>query len=265
MVLPRWVWDYIRTIMEEGTYAEIRGWIRDTVAPRHSARPTVSEVASPCPTKRDVYLRRIAKAPMDDTEALRLGRLVHEVFLAPFRESIPFSQLDSRFESIISEYGELGSKYRAQLYEAYTKAVAMALNAREEGVPISVEPSIPGASIGLSDVVKPDILIGFMPVELVTSSPMEELTSRKDIAVTAYALAIEAWVGHPVDICVVLHIGINNKLKLTWRVVKVDDALRRAFLDMRDNVARIIEHGDDPGLANSCPRTCPFYGVCHGQ
>ncbi len=51
MVLPRWVWDYIRTIMEGGSYAELRGWFRDPVAPRHSVRPTVSEVSSQCPTK----------------------------------------------------------------------------------------------------------------------------------------------------------------------------------------------------------------------
>ncbi len=67
----------------------------------------------------------------------------------------------------------------------------MALNAREEGIPISVEPAIPGAPIGLSDIIKPDILVGFIPVELVTSSPTEELINRKDIAITAYALAIE--------------------------------------------------------------------------
>ncbi|ADN51074.1 type I-A CRISPR-associated protein Cas4/Csa1 [Vulcanisaeta distributa] len=265
MVLPRWVWDYIKVTMEGGSYAEIRGWFRDAVAPRHVVRPTVSEVSSPCPTKRDAYLRRVAGVTMEDSESLRLGRMVHEVFLTPFKESIPFSQLDNRFESIINEYGDLGNKYRAQLYEVYTKAVATSLNAREEGIPISVEPAIPGAPIGLSDIVKPDILVGFIPVELVTSSqPTEELTSRKDIAVTAYALAIEAWIGHPVDIGVVLHISINGKPRLTWRVVKIDDTLRRAFLDMRDNVARIIEHGDDPGPASSCPRTCPFYGVCHG-
>lgn len=78
MVLPRWVWDYIRTIMEGGTYAELRGWFRDPVAPRHSARPTVSEVSSPCPTKRDAYLRRVTKIPMEDTEVLsmRVRRLM---------------------------------------------------------------------------------------------------------------------------------------------------------------------------------------------
>ena len=265
MVLPRWVWDYIRNTMEGGSYAEVRGWFRDAVAPRHSVRPTVSEVSSPCPTKRDAYLRRVAGVTMEDSKALRLGRLVHEVFLTPLRESIPFSKLDSKFEEIISRYGDLGSEYREQLYEVYTKAVTMALNAREEGLPISVEPAIPGAPIGLSDVIRPDILVGFMPVELVTSQPTEELTNRKDIAITAYALAIEAWTGHPVDVGVVLHISMNGKPRLNWRVVKIDDALRRAFLDARDYVAGIIEHGDDPGPANNCPRACPFYGVCHGQ
>ncbi|WP_243668750.1 CRISPR-associated protein Cas4 [Vulcanisaeta sp. JCM 16161] len=119
MVLPRWVWDYIKNTMENGYYAEIRGWVRDAVAPRHSVRPTVSEVSSPCPTKRDTYLRRVAKIPMEDSESLRLGRLIHEVFLAPFRESIPFSQLDTKFEGIISEYGDLGSKYRL----SYTRSI----------------------------------------------------------------------------------------------------------------------------------------------
>ncbi len=145
------------------------------------------------PNKTRRYLRRVAKIPMEDTEILRLGRLIHEIFLAPpFRESIPLSQLDSRFENILNDYGELGNKYKTQLYEIYTKAITLALNARDEGIPTSVEPSIPGAPpIGLSDVVKPDILVGFIPMELVTSSPTEELISRKDIAVTAYALAIE--------------------------------------------------------------------------
>ncbi len=138
-MLPRWVWDYIRSTMEGGSYAEVRGgWFRDAVAPRHSVRPTVSEVSSPCPTKRDAYLRRVVRVSMEDSESLRLGRLVHEVFLTPFRESIPFSQLDNRFESIINEHGDLGNKYRAQLYEIYTKAVAMSLNAREEVYPLAL-------------------------------------------------------------------------------------------------------------------------------
>jgi CRISPR-associated protein Csa1 len=267
MVLPRWVWDYVRVTMEGGSYAEVRGWFRDAVAPRHSVRPTVSEVTSPCPTKRDVYLRRVVKVSVSSNESLVVGKLVHEVFLAPFRYGFSsFSELDSLFNKVIGGYGDVGARYRDALYGVFMKAVGLALQAREEGVPVSVEPLIPGALIGFSDFVRPDLLVGFIPVEIVSSLPGNDDSSmgRKDLAIAAYALAVEAWVGHPVDIGVMLHIGVNGGVRFVWRVVRVDDGLRRAVLDLRDYVARIIEHGDDPGVAGNCPRTCPFYGVCHG-
>jgi len=266
MVLPRWVWDYVKSTMEGGNYADVRGWFRDVVAPRHSIRPTVSEVTSPCPTKRDTYLRRVSKITMPDNDALQMGRLIHEVFLTPFKIELAFSKLDEYFESIINSYGELAFKYKGSLYELYRHAVAFALQAKEENIPYSVEPLIPASSIGLSDFIKPDILLGFIPIEVVSSiQPSDDVSNigRKELAVAAYALAIEAWIGHPVDIGIVLHISLNNVVKLTWRVARIDDTLRRAVLDARDNVARIIETSEDPGLPQSCPRTCPFYGVCH--
>ena len=267
MVLPRWVWDYIRIVMENGSYAEVRGWLRDAVAPRHSIRPSVSEATSPCPTKRDAYLRRVAKVSISSSDSLTFGRLVHEVFLAPLRFSFTsLSELDSLFNKVIGDYGELGARYKGALYEVFMKSVGLALQAREEGVPISVEPLIPGALIGFSDFIRPDLIVGFIPVEVVSSPPSGDDSSmgRKDLAVAAYALAVEAWVGHPIDIGIVLHITVNGGAKFVWRVIKVDDALRRTVLDLRDTVARIIEHGDDPGVAGNCPRSCPFYGVCHG-
>ncbi|MGC8598062.1 MAG: type I-A CRISPR-associated protein Cas4/Csa1 [Thermocladium sp.] len=265
MTLPRWVWDYIKSMMEGGSFAEVRGWFRDIVSPRHSSRPTVSEVTSPCPTKRDVYLRRVSKVAMPDSDVIRMGRLIHEVFLTPFRVELVFSRLDNYFESIMGSYGELAAKYRDALYELYRRAVALSLQAKEEGIPYSVEPTIPASSIGFSDFVRPDILLGFIPIEVVSSSLAwdDVNVGRKELAVTAYALAIESWIGHPVDIGIVLHISLNSEVKLTWRVAKIDDTLRRTILDARDYVARIIETGEDPGLSQSCPRTCPFYGVCH--
>jgi CRISPR-associated protein Csa1 len=33
---------------------------------------------------------------------------------------------------------------------------------------------------------------------------------------------------------------------LGWRVVRIDDSLKRAFLDARDRIALILEHPEEP-------------------
>jgi len=46
-------------------------------------------------------------------------------------------------------------------------SLRLAAAARVEGVPVSVEPRIPGRPVGLSDYVKPDLVVGNVPVEVV--------------------------------------------------------------------------------------------------
>jgi CRISPR-associated protein Csa1 len=59
----------------------------------------------------------------------------------------------------------------------------------------------------------------------------------KELALAGYALAIEAWTGHPVDYGVAIYINLNGESMLGWRVARIDDSLRRAFLDARDRCA----------------------------
>jgi CRISPR-associated protein Csa1 len=50
---------------------------------------------------------------------------------------------------------------------------------------------------------------------------------------------------------------------LSWRVVRIDDSLRRAFLDARDRVAMILEHLEEPPQPlDQCPQACPYFEVC---
>jgi CRISPR-associated protein Csa1 len=44
--------------------------------------------------------------------------------------------------------------------------------------------------------------------------------------------------------------------------VLLDDELRRRLLDARDEVARIVEEGEDPGPASSCSESCPWGWAC---
>jgi CRISPR-associated protein Csa1 len=122
---------------------------------------------------------------------------------------------------------------------------------------------IPAAAIGLSDYVKPDLMVGFIPVDIALAPSFDRGFERKELALAGYALAIEAWTGHPVDYGVAIYVNLNGESMLSWRVVRIDDSLRRAFLDTRDRVAMILEHPEEPPQPpDQCPQTCPYFEVC---
>ncbi len=259
-MFPRWVWDVIR--YNGDVYAEVRGWSSDVVEGRYTARPSISEISSPCPTKRDVYLRRVAGLRIE-SEGMRIGRIVHEVFLEVIRSGGIDRGL-REFERLARGYGISGNMYRF-LRSIALKAGVLAEVAAEEGIPIVVEPRIPGSLIGLSDFVKPDVLVSSIPVDLVLANGCG-WADRKEIALAGYALAVEAWMGVPVNTAIAIAVSQSNgSARFQWKVFRVDDVSRRRFLELRDRVARIIEYGEDPGASDQCPSECPFVGVCHGK
>lgn len=261
-MFPRWVWDYVRSVGGE-TVAEVRGWRLDVVGPRFVARPSVSDVSSPCSTKRDVWLRRVLRVRVD-SGVFALGRAIHDVFLHPFRYR-DWDVLDivRGFERLIHDFDPQLRSYRNFFRRLFRKALTLAMYSLEDGIPISVEPMIPGAAIGLSDFVKPDLLVGFIPVDISLAPGNEKGFERKEIALTGYALAVEAWIGHPVDFAVALYIGVSNgDPTLNWRIIRIDDTLRRTFLETRDRVAMIIEHGEEPSIGDYCSMGCPYTIFC---
>lgn len=254
-MFPRWVWDYIRSVGGE-VYAEVRGWRLDIVAPRYRYRPSVSEVTDPCPTWRSVWLRRVGGVRVE-AGVLAVGRLVHRAVLEALRRR--FEPL--RLLANPPEWLEGAAREYPWLLRLYEEAVVLAKASVYDGVPVAVEPPIPGAPVGLSDVVKPDVLVGFIPVEVVYGNGLE----RKRLALAGYALAVEASMGHPVDYGVVMQVRVRGgEPRIDWHVVALDDGLRRRFLEARDEVARIVESGEDPGVADECPESCPFRGICRG-
>ena len=267
VLLPRRVWDYIRSLgAESGVYADIRGWRFEYVAPRYRYRPSPSEVASICPSHRDVYLRRVLRIrPGAGREAI-YGSYVHEFFLEPFRlVDRGVVDLDSLSRAMWRLGRRLGVRVDRFLQRVYTIGSSLALQSVVDAdIPIRVEPQIPGAPVGLSDVVKPDLLVGFLPVEVTTASSQTYYGGVKELQLTGYVLALEAWTGLPIDYGVILYIRKRDAGEpwLEWRVVIVDDALRKRFLRARDEVAMIVENGVDPGPAGeNCPRWCPFRGA----
>ncbi|NPA05742.1 MAG: type I-A CRISPR-associated protein Cas4/Csa1 [Crenarchaeota archaeon] len=270
MVLPRRVWDYIRSLLTAGEAgAEVRGWRFELVSPRYRYRPAVSEIATYCPSRRDLYLKRVEGVPAQQVEAARRGVVLHEVFLEPLRLASRGDgvDLDSLAAARRRLYRRLGVRPSRLLDRVYTMGAALALQMIIDGdTPVAVEPAIPGAAVGLTDVVKPDLLVGFIPVEITTASPNSLYGRRKQLTVAGYALALEAWMGNPIDYGVIAYLRERDGVPwLDWRVVVLTDDLRRAFLRARDEAAMIVDTRVDPGAAGEgCPDWCPYRGICSG-
>lgn len=268
LVLPRRVWDFIRSVGASGDNpVEFRGWRFDLVGPRYRFRPAVSEVASFCPSRREVFFRRVRG--LVGEVGVNRGVLVHEFFLEPFRlvgrGLWGLEELLEGRRRLEERFGVVDGFYR----RVFGLGVALALQVVVDGgLPVSVEPGVPGGSVGFADVVRPDLLVGLIPVEVVFGSPETLYGSRKELAVAAYGLAVEAWTGNPVDYGVVVYVrDVGGMPALDWRVVVLDDGLRRRVLRERDETAMIVDEGFDPGPSDPrvCPEWCPFRGVCFGE
>ncbi|BEP17275.1 type I-A CRISPR-associated protein Cas4/Csa1 [Pyrofollis japonicus] len=266
-MLPRRVWDFIRSLgAEGGVFAEIRGWRFDYVSPRYRYRPSPSEVAGICPVHRDVFLRRVMRIKPKRSKEAVYGAIVHEFFLEPFRlVDRGVSDLEALSRAMWRLGKRLGVRIDGFLQRVYTVGAGLALQSIiDADIPVRVEPQIPGAAVGLSDIVRPDLLVGFLPVEVTTASSSTRYGEGKELQLAGYALALEAWTGLPVDYGVALYIRRRDSGEpwLEWRVVVIDDGLRRRFLRARDEVAMIVDNSVDPGPAGeNCPPWCPFRGA----
>jgi len=257
-MIPASVWERARALGAGELAVELRGWRGELVGPRRRFTPTVSEVCSPCPTKRDVYLSRVVGV-RPEGDALRVGAHLHSVFLEPVRMALSgrltLELLAARKAAL--QRG-LSGWLRRRVGEVFEVAAALALAWLHDGrrLPVAVEPELPGSPIGFSGLVRPDLLVASVPVEFVLGNSV----GRKELAVAAYGMALEAAAHVPVNFGVVAQVPASGGV--SWRLVLLDDELRRRLLDARDEVARIVEEGEDPGPASSCSESCPWGWAC---
>lgn len=249
----------MRALAAGDLVAELRGWRSELVGPRRSFMPTVSELSSPCPSKRDVYLSRVLRMKPSDEKPLRAGAQLHSAFLEPFRIVLKRGRVVDALASAKARLLRgVDSELRPKAAECFDLGASLASAWLYSGrrLPIAVEPELPGSPIGLSGLVKPDLIVGLTPLDFVLGDG-----ERKDIGIAAYAMALEASSFTPVNFGIVVSFQWSGPV--LWRVVLVDDELRRKALDLRDEVAGIVERGEDPGRAERCPHLCPWKGVCH--
>lgn len=108
---------------------------------------------------------------------------------------------------------------------------------------------------------RPDLVLGFYPVELADSEVGSRYWERKRVVVAAYSLMLEYMTGHPVIAGYLVSLRDGGVER-----VCVDDQLRGEAVREAERLAAAL--ASDPGLPvegpGACPESCPFRAECWG-
>lgn len=249
---------------------EYRGWSwdRPPVRPRAYLGLGVSDVAYRyCPTRRDVYLRRMGVAG-EPSGPLQNGNFAHLVFHAAAedvrRELVlgrsgweAYERIAARAERRLRSLG-VEPRTGGWLLDLY-KRLALTWCSEEWSGPLS-EYRVDGSLLGLSRNLRVDGLAELgVVVELKFGKPHE----HHRLALAGYALALEAEMEVPVDYGVLVYVvQAGRHARVSWEPVYVSTALRGGFLEARDELIDLLLSGREPPRPASCPESCPYRGVC---
>ena len=120
---------------------------------------------------------------------------------------------------------------------------------------------IDGSLIGLSPNLRVDALVsGNLIIDFKVGRKFE----NHELALAAYALALEANLEVPIDYGFIVYIAPNGRSKVSVKAVYIDSDLRRDFIDARNEVIDMLLSEREPPKALTCPQTCPYRQYCLG-
>ena len=254
---------------------ELRGWNYDKPPVKPHAYPglALSDFAyGYCPTYRNVYLKYVLGERGISTRPLIEGQILHAVLfkaLEDFRRyaysGAPMSPSLEGVSEEMRERAEALYKYIAtRLMGEFSHALATRLaRSRDSAVfyasPISTQITVDGAPLGMSYIVVDGFTLGAVVEFKFGPAPDVEA------ALAGYAMAIEADWGVPVDYGIHVQITVNSTVEYKATAYPLGDSARTKFLELRDEAIDIVIAGRDPGVAPDCPKTCPFYHICHAD
>lgn len=279
---------------------ELRGWCwsRPPVLFTGCVRLGVCDVVSEfCSSGRDVFLRHVLKVKGRVSERLFVGYLVHVAFseLVTCAKKVLYSGGIERGVDLVEVLKSEGRKVLVRILEqeecpvsrdfaesvfwsvwtqGMTVYAGMFDKVRKgrsvqyldstvlQVVPLNVEVSIDGSLVGLGNVRVDAVLYPNIPVEIKLGD-----STRGEVALAGYALAMESMLAQPIDFGILVNVKVSKdgEVSWNWKLVPITDELRLEFLHERDRKADIVEKQLDPGLAEHCPRACPYYEYCHGE
>ncbi|AEM38372.1 CRISPR-associated protein, Csa1 family [Pyrolobus fumarii 1A] len=253
-------------------------WHSSPVKPRYFVGLGVSEVAYRyCPTRRDLWLRRVRGLRGQPTEAMLKGRIVHEAFRLAARDlsRLVLGEGKSTEDAVAELVG--GARERASVIlesagiegdgdgiavfaaRVYKKMVfAWAQWMEETGAPPWItEYEVDGGLLGLSRRLRVDALAPGLVVEV----KYGRWSRDYPVALAGYAMALEASLEIPFDYGLVILVNGDGS-RLTLEPVYIGNEERAEFLTARDEAAEIVVSQVDPGRPPRCPDQCPMRLVC---
>jgi len=287
----------VRTLRKQlesfGISEELRGycWDRPPVEPLNDVKIAVSDLNGFCSTRRDLYLKYVLKERAKPNKYMLRGLAVHKTIretIVTLRRAI-YTGCDSG-EEIVREYfndcklpdricrelnltsdcvrNEVSKLYRYIVLQVAAKVDELrskysdvdAENIAGLVLPPVVERKIDGGPVGLSRNLSLDV---FTPYSVAVDFKSGYERSEHMLSITGYALALEADDEIDVNFGAVVYVRIGRSVRIDQKLFLISDELRREFLEVRDEIAELIESGADPGMPCECPKCCCYYDVCN--
>jgi len=259
---------------------ELRGWSwwRFPVRPRAYLGLSVYDVASYCPTRRDVWLRRVLRVRPPPSPQMRVGLDAHaiingviNVVKRGFYLNLPYEVLYYNVGRFIKEFvrgldNDDVKRFAYSLaWTTYYVLMSEYLWSKQGGslqpvlTLIDNEVKVDGTPIGLSNNLRVDALL---TNNAVVDFKVGKRYENHEMMLTAYALALEANVEVPIDYGFLVYLNWNGGLQVDVKGVYIGAEQRREFIDARDEVIEMLINEEEPPKAVECIQSCPYINIC---
>ncbi|MDK2782089.1 MAG: CRISPR-associated protein Csa1 [Archaeoglobi archaeon] len=272
-----------------GISEELRGysWDGPPVEPLNDIKISISDINGFCPTRRDVYLKYVLRERAEPNHYMLSGLAYHKIIRDTLGELKKFlyskepsgSSIVEKFYSDTSISEKISKKFGASLDNCTMlyRYIIIQTAAKVDDVlskfpdadadtvvsmvlPPFVERKVDGSLVGLSENLSLDLLTPFNTIMDFKSGVERE---GHKLGLAGYALALESSESIEVNFGFLVYIRFGKCLHFKLRNVLIGDELRRSFIEIRDEIADLLDSGRDPGIPDSCPKFCAYYGVCH--
>lgn len=278
---------------------ELRGWNwnQPPLETIYDTKLALYEIAGKyCPTGRDTYLRRVEMVKAKPNDDMIQGTIFHTVLVDIIvkTKKLIYSKGIDNYSQVLKELQlpcyDVLEKHISNIDESKVDEIKNKINtiwqyeynqiagriqsvlSRQPfigedslvslAVPVVVEQKLDGSFLGLSQHLSVDAFVLSEPMilDLKFGQPFD----FHKLTTTGYALVMEAIFEFPVNIgCLVYAEFRNNRLIIKKDFHIIDDELRQWFIEERDDKMRMVYEEIDPGIAENCYTTCPYYNICH--
>lgn len=286
---------YLPKSREQGVVDELRGWNwhQPPLEPIYDVRLPLYQVAGKyCGSGRDLYLNQVERKKGAANTAMKRGLLFHELivhlliqtkkliyqhnvnaaailhelasFLPRFSERTKeFSQRTPEIhEQVVQIFNYMYSLISCRLQETLARQPYIGEDSlAAQVVPFVLEQKLDGTFLGLSPNLSSDAFVFSEPMIMDLKFGPRESFHR--LTTTGYALVMEAIFEYPINVgCIVYGEFKNGRLYIQKDFHIINDELRQWFIEERDEKMRMVYNEIDPGKADNCYETCPYYGHC---